>query len=190
MGVIITYFGDQCFRVESGSTSILVDPTSNRLKADITLRTAASPDVLPAEQADIVFPGEYEIGGIEVRGFQVAGESDAKTLRTVYEVIWEGIRLVFPGALKETIPAEIIDQFGETDVLFVPTGGEYLSPESAVSLVKKINPKFIIPFGAKAGGEFLKKIGQSAESQEKLVFKKKELGETEQKVILLSSYGG
>ncbi len=190
MGVIITYFGEQCFRVESGSTSILVDPTSNRLKADITLRTSAAPDVLPAEQTDIVFPGEYEIGGIEIRGFQVAGESDAKILRTIYEIIWEGIRLVFPGALKEAIPAEIIDQFGETDVLFVPTGGEYLSPEAAVSLVKKIDPKFIIPFGAKAGGEFLKKIGQSAETQEKLVFKKKELEEIEQKVVLLSSYGG
>ncbi len=185
--MIITYFGDQCFRVESGSTSILVDPTSNRLKGDIILRTSVSPNEIPAEKAEITFAGEYEIGGIEIQGWQLE-QSNAKHLATVYAVTWEGIRLVFLDSAKGPIPTEILDQFGEVDVLFVPTGGDFLSVEDAVALTKKIEPKFIIPYGPKAGSDFLKKIGQSAEPQEKIVFKKKELEAVDQKVVLLAPY--
>lgn len=184
--MIITYFGDQCFRVESGAVGILVDPTNNRLKADIILRTSSPADAIPETATEISFGGEYEIGGIEIRGWQLE-ESTAKELKTVYSVAWEGVHLLFPGTIKEPLSSDVIDQVGEVDVLFVPTGGDSLSPEVAVSLIKKIDPKFIIPYGSKAGSDFLKKLGQSAEPQEKLVFKKKELGETEQKVILLSA---
>ncbi|MEK7093727.1 MAG: MBL fold metallo-hydrolase [Patescibacteria group bacterium] len=185
--MIITYFGDQCFRVESGPVGILIDPMNNRLKGDILLRTSAPTDSLPEGKTEITFAGEYEIGGIEIQGWQLINESTAKELKTVYGVTWEGVKLLFLGGLKEPLSADIIDQVGEVDVLFVPTGGDYLSPEVAVSLTKKIDPKFIIPYGPKAASEFMKKLGLPAEPQEKLVFKKKELGETEQKVILLSS---
>ena len=185
--MIITYFGDRCFRVESGQTSILIDPTNNRLKGDILLKTIAAPEAVPESKTEIPFAGEYEVSEIEIQGWQLP-DSNAQALRTVYGVTWEGIRLVFLGGFsEENISSDALNQFGEVDVLLVPVGGEYLAPETAFSLTKKIDPKFIIPYGPKAPTDFLKKIGQKAEPQEKLVFKKKELGETEQKVVLLSS---
>lgn len=188
--VIITYFGDQCFRVENGSTGVLVDPTSNRLKGNVVLRTVSEPEYEPQEPTDISFAGEYEVGGIEIQGFQIQAQSDAKSLHTIYKVMWEGVSLVFLGDLKEPLVSEIIDQVGEVDILFLPTGGPYLSTEAAVSLTKKIDPKMVIPYGPKSESEFPKKIGQSAETQEKLVFKKKDLVDVEQKIVILSQYGG
>jgi len=37
--MVINYFGNGCFRLQSGETSILVNPENNRLKADIILKT-------------------------------------------------------------------------------------------------------------------------------------------------------
>jgi hypothetical protein len=33
--MVVNYFGNGCFRLQSGETSILLDPENNRLKADI-----------------------------------------------------------------------------------------------------------------------------------------------------------
>ena len=37
--MVINYFGNGCFRLQSGETSVLVNPDNNRLKADVTLKT-------------------------------------------------------------------------------------------------------------------------------------------------------
>ena len=43
--MVINYFGNGCFRLQSGETSVLVNPENNRLKADVTLKTLTATEV-------------------------------------------------------------------------------------------------------------------------------------------------
>lgn len=189
--MVINYLGGGAFRLQSGETSLLVDPESNRLKADVVLRTLAPANFSTAEdnalpQNEIFFPGEYEIKGIEVRGVPVRQESGEKFLKTIYAVEWEEIRLAFLGYLSRTLSAETIDELNEPDILFLPIGGgHFLAPEAAARLAKQIEPAFIIPTSYKNPTEFLRAMGQKAEAQEKLVFKKKDLLNEKSRVVLL-----
>jgi len=198
--VIVTYFGDHCFRVQSGELSVLVNPSSNRLKGDVVLRTITSAATgaqtqkarpLTPERSDggreISFPGEYEMKGIVVRGFPFPHESTEKFLKTIYLVQWEDVSLAFLGHISKAFDGELLEELGEPDVLFVPTGDDhFIAPEAAAKLAKQLEPAVIIPSYAKDAKGFLKTFGQSASPQEKFVFKKKDLTGKKGEVVLLS----
>ena len=82
--MVITYFGNGSFRLQSGETTLLLNPDNNRLKADVTLRTLAgtATDELLSHASDegmtISFPGEYESRGIEITGLPNNGGIDGK----------------------------------------------------------------------------------------------------------------
>lgn len=190
--MVINYFGGGSFKLQSGETSLLVDPDSNRFKADVTLRTLAPVEFKvqgeDTPQSEITFPGEYEIKGVEILGTMVPEESGAKFLKTVYFVKWEGIKLVFLGHLSNPPSAAIVEKLDEPDVLFLPVGGgHFLAPEAAAKLVRQLEPSFVIPTLFKKLTDFLKAMGQKASPQEKLVFKKKDLDANKTKVVVLKA---
>jgi len=193
--MVVNYFGNGCFRLQSGDTSILLDPENNRLKADVVLRTIVSTgngvDVGGNDAADapsITFPGEYEIKGIEITGFPIAGESTEKFLKTAYVVEWEEMKFVFLGHLSAPIDAALMEEFAEPDVLILPIGGgHFLEPNVAAKLAKQLEAKIIIPSFYKNTDEFLKALGKKAEPADKLVFKKKDiLGDKDKPVVLVA----
>ncbi len=186
--MIINYFGDGCFRLQSGETSLLTNPVNNRLKADVVLRSIIAPNVLPPAD-EIVFPGEYEAHGIEIRGFAVPKESTDKYLKTIYLVTWEDIRFVFLGHLADVPSDDVMEKIAEPDVLFVPTGDHFFSGEDAAKLVKKLEPAVVIPSFAAKPTEFLKAFGAKGEMEEKFVFKKKDLVNTKGRVMVLEAKG-
>ncbi len=187
--MVINYFGDGCFRLQSGETSLLLDPNNNRLKADIVVKTLSLPET-PQNSNEISFPGEYEIKSIQIQGWPVQKESTGKILKTIYLVNWEDISFVFLGCLSNGLEPEIFEELTEADILFIPVGGgHFLSAELAAKLAKKLEPAAIIPSFFKNPNEFLKAIGQKAEVQEKFVFKKKDLAGLKTKVVVLKSAG-
>jgi len=193
--MVINYLGGGSFKLQSGETSLLVDPENNRFKADAVLKTLTSVAGIKSDEAaaqnEIDFPGEYEIKGIEITGIPIPEESGEKFTKTVYAVNWEEIKLAFLGHLSKTPSAEVIDKLGEPDVLFLPVGGEhFLSPDAAAKLAKQFEPSIIIPTFYKKPDDFLKAMGQKAEFQEKFVFKKKDLAEEKNKVVLLEAKNG
>src|SRR5581483_7308820 len=103
--MVINYFGNGCFRLQSGETSILLDPENNRLKADVVLKTlTATENPIPEELAGSVvisFPGEYEAKEIEIIGFGIPAESGEKFLKTAYSILWEGMKIVALGHLSK-----------------------------------------------------------------------------------------
>ncbi len=186
--MIINYFGDGCFRLQSGDTSLLVDPNNNRLKADVVLKTLIAPEAADSVTADeIAFPGEYEMKDIQVQGWPVTKESTAKFLKTVYLVKWEGLSFVFLGHISEGLEPEVVEAFSEQDIIFVPIGEHFLSDEEAAKFVKKLEPAVIIPSFSKKSDSFLKALGQKAEIQEKFVFKKKDLENMKNKAVVLKT---
>lgn len=184
--MVINYFGDGCFRLQSGEVSLLTNPVNNRLKADVVLRTIIPADAEPPAE-EIVFPGEYESKEIEIRGFSVPSESTEKFLKTIYLITWEEMRFVFLGHLSGFPSDDVIEEIGEPTVLFLPVGEHFLPATEAVKLMKQLEPAVVIPSFYKTPTEFLKVVGQKAETEEKFVFKKKELAETKGRIIVLEA---
>jgi L-ascorbate metabolism protein UlaG (beta-lactamase superfamily) len=194
--MVINYFGNGCFRLQSGETSMLVNPENNRLKADVTLKTLISTsteDIALAAAADgdsagltVSFPGEYEEKEIEILGFPVAGESTEKFLKTAYCVLWEGMKFVFLGHLSQPIDASLMEEFAEPDVLFIPIGGgHFLEPEVAARIAKQLEAKIVIPSFYKDPAAFLKALGTKGEEADKFVFKQKDLVGNKGRAIVL-----
>ena len=187
--MVITRLGDGCFRLQSGETSILVNPDNNRLKGDIVLRTivAAGEPLGEGEDVTIIaFPGEYEIKGIEIVGFQIPGESTEKFVKTAYVVVWEEMKFVLLGHLSKPVDASLMEEFAEPDVLILPVGGgHFLEPDVAAKIAKQLEATSVIPSFAKDPAEFLKALGKKAEPMDKFVFKKKDLlGEKGRPIVL------
>jgi len=178
--MVINYFGNGCFRLQSGETSILVNPENNRLKADVVLKTlVATEDPIPESLPDAVeisFPGEYESKEIEITGFGILGESGEKFLKTAYAVQWEGMKFVFLGHLSKPLDASLMEEFSEPDVLFLPVGGgHFLEPEVAAKISKQLEARIVIPSFYKSPAEFLKALGKKSEDMDKFVFKQKDI---------------
>jgi L-ascorbate metabolism protein UlaG (beta-lactamase superfamily) len=197
--MVVNYFGNGCFRLQSGETSILLDPENNRLKADVVLRTIVATEmdtdksgVGMGMSADtngtttISFPGEYEIKGIEIVGFSIVAESTEKFLKTAYAVTWEDMKFVFLGHLSAPIDATLVEEFAEPDVLILPVGGgHFLEPNVAAKLAKQLEAKIVIPSFYKNPDEFLKALGKKTETAEKFVFKQKDIaGDKDRPVVL------
>jgi L-ascorbate metabolism protein UlaG (beta-lactamase superfamily) len=186
--MVITYHGKGCFRIQSGSLTLLVDPQNARMKPDIFLRTL-SPWPLKDEDEfskGIIGAGEYDEKGVRVRGFQVKEESTKKFLKTMYVVEMEEMRLAFLGHLSTILKPDVFDEFGEIDILFIPAAGKpFLEPEDAAKIVKFLEPKIVIPSFVVSPKEFTKELGQSADPIEKLVVKKKDIDIQGPKVVVL-----
>jgi L-ascorbate metabolism protein UlaG (beta-lactamase superfamily) len=190
--MVIARLGDGCFRLQSGETSILVDPENNRLKGDIVLRTivAAGEPLHEASDATLIaFPGEYEIKDIEIVGFQIPGESTEKFVKTAYVVTWEEMKFVLLGHLSKPVDATLMEEFAEPDMLILPVGGgHFLEPDVAAKIAKQLEATVVIPSFGKDPAVFLKALGKKAEPMEKFVFKKKDLvGEKGRAIVLADS---
>ncbi|MDO8516133.1 MAG: MBL fold metallo-hydrolase [bacterium] len=186
--MVVTYFGDGCFRFQSGERSLLVDSNNNRLKADIELKTLTPVDGAPESPTEITYAGEYEIGGIEIQGFEVEKESTQKFVKTVYAIEWEDTRIVVLGHISKALDPEIAENFDEIDVLVVPMGGEhFLSAGEAKTIVKQLEPSIVLPSFYGNPSALGKALDRKIVSEEKLVFKKKELKAGEGKIIVLES---
>lgn len=194
--MVIQYFGEGCFRLQSGEISLLLNPQNNRLKADVVLKTLISTqtDALsPASGAlergagEISFPGEYEMKGIEIQGWQVNGESTGKFIKTIYAAAWEDMRFVFLGHISGPLSADILEELVDADVVFVPTGDSHFLPAAeAVKLIKQIGSKVVIPaYYGKSANELVKAMGLKSEDMEKLVFRKKDLAGDKMRLIIL-----
>lgn len=186
--MVLNYFGEGCFRLQSGELSVLINPSNNRLKADVTVKTIAPADgVTPGE---IAFPGEYEVKGIDIQGWQVAEESSDKYVKTVYALTWEDMKFVFLGHIAGPLRAELVEELGEPDLLFVPTGDEhFIKGEDAAKMIKQLEPKIIVAAYYKNANELAKAMGVTPVTEEKLVFRKKDILDAKNKLVVLEAKG-
>lgn len=205
-------------KVQFGDTILAFNPVSrdSKLKsvkygADIVLVSLNHEDMNGADQVAfgdkkpfaVTGPGEYEIRGVFIRGFQsesgYGSDSSAKAgekrTNTIYAVTLEGMNICFLGALAtDELPKEADEAMDGVDVLFVPIGGEgVLDPARAYKLAVSMNPKLVIPIhygdlGAKdALKSFLKEAGENPKPESKLTLKKKDLEGKEAEIAVLEA---
>ena len=210
--MIITWYGQSCFKVQSGELVLAIDPFSKeigltppRFRADMVLVTHphfdhANHESLTGDPFLISGPGEFEVKGIYVAGIetyhdQVQGQE--RGMNTIYRIEMEDIKILHLGDFGESIMRdETLEEAGDVDILLIPVGGKYtIDGETAAKVVKQIEPRFVVPMhykipGLKVGLEsveqFLKELGATkVQPQEKLVLKKKDMGEEEKTEVIV-----
>jgi L-ascorbate metabolism protein UlaG (beta-lactamase superfamily) len=208
--MIVTYYGKQFFKIQLGDRTIAYNPIgkeskfkASRFGADIVLSSLRHPDFDGADQCAygerepfvIIGPGEYEVGGIFIKGFGVPTTYDGeKKINTVYSMVFEGINLCLLGSLPTTdsLSNEVKEGLGEIDVLFAPVrGGDTLTPAGAYKLTLALEAKVIIPMDydgdKKIIDALVKESGENAETLDKFTFKKKDLEDKEGGVVVLNA---
>ncbi|OHA87972.1 MAG: hypothetical protein A2741_01440 [Candidatus Zambryskibacteria bacterium RIFCSPHIGHO2_01_FULL_43_27] len=210
--MIITYLGVESLKVQFGDTVIAYNPVSKDSKfkstkygADIVLVSVNHKDFNGIDQAArgdkapfvINGPGEYEIGGIFIRGFHSKTKYDGQEMiNTIYLLNLENMNLCFLGALDSatSIDAEASEALDDIDILFAPIGGNgVLSPAEANKIAVGLEPKIIIPIhygddiSTTALKAFLKEGGEEGlKAEEKLTVKKKDLEGKEGDIVVLA----
>lgn len=205
--MIITYGSGTTYKIQVGDTVLAYNPHSKQSKhapasfgADVALVSLNHPDMNGVEVVSrgdknpfvISGPGEYEIQGISIRGFGVPVHyEDTLYYNTVYRVVMETMQLCFLGVLTKTeLPAELLEDLDDIDILFVPVGSSWLSPKDAQKLIVSLEPKIIIPMyeDETSLASLLKESGKKANSPiDKYVVKKKDCTEQKGSIIVLTS---
>ncbi|MDP3729741.1 MAG: MBL fold metallo-hydrolase [bacterium] len=193
--MIINWYGEGCFKIQTGGVSLLVDPfesstglTPPRGKVDIVIKTLTGWPLKKDEEESTTYiygSGSYEIQGVTINGFALPKDSSDTYLKTAYKVVAEDITLGFLGHVSEDLTPEALDDLHNAQILFVPAGGKpFMGPEAVAKLIKQLNPKIIVASffkipGLKRGGSDTKalanEIGPKLEELDKLTIRKKEI---------------
>lgn len=211
--MVISWYGQSCFKIQSGETVIVADPfhkeigltPPRQLGADIVIITHQHSDhnniaTISGNPFVIDGPGEYEIKGANIRGifsYHDDSEGQERGSNTIYILEIEGMRICHLGDLgQKKLSDEQIDLIEGVDILMIPVGGVLtIDAEEAMAIINQIEPKIIIPMHYKVPGltekldsidKFLREMGiAKKETIEKLTIKKKDLPIEEMEVIIM-----
>lgn len=171
----IQYYGDYCFKITtkpSGRATedvVIVTDVPEKTtglrapqgEAQIVLLShqpidAPELEVIKGSPIKLSVPGEYSAKGISILGFQSFRDDKQGELRgqnTIYFFETEEVNICFLGALGSEPAPSIIEKLSGVDVLFVPASGVDTLPVNKVDeLVRKIEPKVVIPMHYKISG--------------------------------------
>ena len=205
--MILTFHEGACIRAQAGDTTLVFGPVSKQSKnfkpvnfgADVAFVSLNHPDMNGAEDAArgdkqpfvIGGPGEYEVKDITASGFASGSKwgGEPRT-NTVYSVHFDGLSVLYLGALGDLdLPADVLEM-DSPDILIVPVGDNgALSPSEAQKLAVKLEPKIVIPilYDDKSQKQFLKEAGEEVKPVEKLTLKPRDVVGKESEVVVLSS---
>lgn len=152
----IQFYGANCLVLSNKQARVVVDDNLASLggktvakEGDIALFTGAHAD--PAAPAKIVIaqPGEFEVSGISIYGIPARAHIDeeGKLSATMYKLLFEDLSILIVGHVYPELSDAQLESIGMIDVLFVPVGGNgyTLDGIGALKLIKKIEPKLVIP---------------------------------------------
>lgn len=211
--MIVTWHGAGSVRIQQGDLVVALGPVSKKSKlkpsnfgADVALVPVRHED---ADGEDAVSrgdkepfvartPGEYETNGLFVRGFATRTTyGGAPKPNTCFSLQIDDCSILYLGATEDDdIPAEAKSELPDTDMLFVPIGGEgTLDPAKAYKLAVRREPKVIVPIfygdgvGAKdALQKFLREAGaDGVEPVEKLTVRRRDLEKMAGQVVVLAA---
>lgn len=204
--MIITWYGQSCFKLQDTQQTILVDPYSPR-KAGLrgpnfkaTLLILTDPEDEKTVKKDlkedsflISSPGEYEIRDIFVYGTAFLRK---KKRLILYQIEVDNIRFGVLGEIDSSLTSEELEVLDGIDVLFVPIGGKnMINAEKAIEIINSIDPRIIIPCCYRVPKiklaldpleKFLREMGiKKTEKLSKLSLRKKDLPLEGAEVVIL-----
>lgn len=152
----IQYFGGNCIQINTKEATLLIDDSladlggNSPMKAgDVALYT--KPHGNPAKAAKLLIdqPGEYEVSNVSIQGIAARShmEEEGQISATIFKLIADDVRVAVVGHIYPELSDSQLEAIGMVDVLVVPVGGGgyTLDPVGALNIIKKIEPKLIIP---------------------------------------------
>lgn len=211
----INWYGQSCFKIKGKSATVVIDPFDPNiiglklpkdLEAQVVLVSHPHPDhnfIEPVTGTPLVItgPGEYEKSGVSILGVESYHDSKKGQERgknTIYQILLDNVSIVHLGDLGHILSEEQLSQIDNTDIVMVPTGGNYtIDAEAAAKVVSQLEPRIVIPMhyalpGLKvdlAGLEpFLKEMGvENNQPVSKLSITRDKLPDEMQVVVLSKS---
>lgn len=202
----LQYHGANCISIATKQGRVVIDDNlqSVGLKSitkaeDISLKTNTQ---IADHSSRFVIdtPGEYEISGVSINGVAAKAhmDKDDATSATIYTILAGDLRLCVTGHIAADLSEEQLEKIGLVDILVVPVGnsGYTLDGVGALQVVKKIEPKIVIPTHYADKGvkyevpqvelaESLKTLGmEAAQTVDKYKPKPSDLGDSTQLVVL------
>lgn len=149
------YHGGNCISIAVKGARLVVDDNLDELglksvtkPSDIALFTTL-PKKLPEARLVFTDPGEYEASEISIFGVAVRGhmEENGAESATIFKIQYGDTRVAVVGHMHPDISEAYLEELGAVDILFIPVGGNgyTLDPAGALSVIKKIEPKIVIP---------------------------------------------
>lgn len=150
----LKFFGANCIELVTKTARIVVDDTLEKFggkpqakPGDVLLFTEPNGSGHKGASLTIDQPGEYEIQGVSIEAIAARPFSggDLQT-NTIYKVSFDDISVLVAGNISPDLSDSQAEVIGMIDVMFVPVGGgRILGAAEALKLIKKIEPKLVIP---------------------------------------------
>lgn len=152
----IEFYGANCFKITTKKATVVIDDNLDKLgaksvtKADNILLSTFAQELPKAEiKLHIDVPGEYEVSGVSIMGVAARSHMDEPNHNssTMFKVIADDIRIAVVGHVYPELKDTELEALGTVDVLLIPVGnsGYTLDGLGALKLIKKIEPKIVIP---------------------------------------------
>ena len=203
----LQFYGANCITITHKGVRIVVDDNLAALggksitKADdVCLFTSRHDEAAGRLQFD--GPGEYEVADISIVGIPAQSHVDEdSTNTTMYKLLLGDVSILITGHINPKLSEAQMEAINLVDVMFVPVGGNgyTVDPVGAVTLIKEIEPKIVVPthyadkslkyeVPQQSLADALKEIGmEPKETTSKLKLKPTELTDVTQLVILEKS---
>lgn len=206
----IQFYGANCAVISGKHVRLVIDDNLEDLGAksvskegDVVLFTSAHGE--PAKEPRLLIdqPGEYEVSGASIYGIAARSHLDeeGQSNATMYKLLLGDVSILVVGHVHPDLSDDQLETIGMIDVMLVPVGGNgyTLDGVGALKLVKKIEPKLVIPTHYEDSSlnfpvpqqpleEALKALSmEPGESVAKLKLKPSELGEVTKLVVLEKS---
>lgn len=152
----LQFYGANCLSFSTKGVRVVVDDNladiggkSVTKPGDIVLYTSAHGEPPVETKLTIDGPGEYEVSDVSIYGITARGHMDEEGMHTatMYKVITKELSIFIPGHIYPDLSDDQLETIGMVDVMAIPVGGNgyTLDAVGALKIIKKIEPKLIIP---------------------------------------------
>lgn len=152
----IQFYGANCLTINTKQARLVLDDNLTDLGAkpitkagDVSIFTGAHGNVAVEPKILINQPGEYEVSGVTIQGIAARGHMDEAGVKnaTIYKISTDDIRILVTGHVYPELSDGQMEAIGTVDVMFVPVGGNgyTLDGVGALKLIKKVEPKVVVP---------------------------------------------
>ena len=149
------YYGANCIKISVKNAVFVIDDNLKQLglksitKPENVAVFTVEPKVLPEARLILTDPGEYEVSEVSIFGIAARAHMDeaGKKTATIYKMVYDDTRVCILGHVYPDLTEDQLEEIGVVDILVIPVGGNgyTLDGVGAMSLIKKIEPKLVIP---------------------------------------------
>lgn len=152
----LQFYGANCIGLSLKSTRIIIDDNLSAVgkkqvlkKGDVALFTSNISENYPTDLKIVIdSPGEYEVADISIVGISAKSHIDPVTEKTtMYKISTNEVTILVTGHITPELSNSMVEAIGVCDVIILPVGGHgyTLDAKGALSVIKELEPKLIIP---------------------------------------------